>query len=871
MDQPPTKKRKFLRRLRELSRRQKDASEKRRSEYLYLNNDKCWRRLFINLHPESLFSYFTSRAGLWLLAQIGLVAFCLLTLLVTFAYFHYRSEVPATILELQSCLEAQVIDFYDQEGKTLLWSAHEGHECRRVALDEVNPYVIDALISIEDKDFFQHPGIKITSIARSVINNLLGRPLQGGSTITQQYLKNAILKDSTRSWERKIKEMVLIPEIESLYSKDEILIAYLNTIYLGSNYSGIEAAAEGYFGHSAAELTLDEAAYLVASINSPSTIWDDQEYHLRRRNLVLSEMLEDGKIKRAKYEAALAVDTSSKLREESEMEQEKDIKHAPYFVLEARRQLEELLCELDENACDGLPTKNYKVITSLNLAAQNILDQTVSETIEELESNYDNAALIVINNQNKQVMALSGGRDFQNPDFGQINNITLQRVPGDLWHPIIYAALMKDNPLWSGERILYDYPTFTLESDLEFQGPVSLRRALAQSIITPTVKAAHLADYDKINDFAANLHLDHLDNCQTRCDLEQTQASNFTVRLDNLANAYGSLASGGRHRRLSYIQKVTDDDQRMIYNRPDNSWQATGAETAFIINDILADEDFQPKAFADYGNLAFKADFSDDFRSNPFIAYTPSLTLGGWIGQQIHLEEEPPEEDARRGQSMLVTNFFQNWQNPHILAEAWQKPTSLQVRQTHPVSGHLINSAGQTGYYSSRFKEEDLPLPAIISIDKVSGHLATECTPMLALKELTSSALVPELNSKHPSYQRWMTPIWQNLASRLDNRIPNQIDNLHSCNDRLPDLTITQKGDCSQNCQLIIKAQAGSHDLQSITISAESEDFFEVFRPISGQKAEITYEHVARTTDATRLKIELLDRALYQKQEFFDL
>ena len=871
MTQTPRKKRRFLRRLREWSRRQKNASAKRRSEYLYLNDGKRWRRLLINLHPESLFSYFTSRGGLWLLTKLGLGVFCLLTLLVTFAYFHYRSEAPATILELQSCLEARVIDFYDREGETLLWSAHEGHECRRIALDEINPYVIDALISIEDKDFFKHPGFKVTSIARSVINNLLGRPLQGGSTITQQYIKNAVLQDSTRSWERKIKEMVLVPEIESLYSKEEILIAYLNTIYLGSNYSGIEAAAEGYFGHSAAELSLDEAAYLVASISAPGTIWDDPAYHLRRRNLVLSEMLEDGKIKQAQYEAALALDTGSKLREESTREQEKDIKHAPYFVLEARQQLEELLCELNENHCDTLPAKNYQVITTLNLAAQNILDQTVAATIEALESDYDNAALIVINNQNKQVMALSGGRDFQNPDFGQINNITRQRAPGNLWHPIIYAALIKDNPLWGGGRILYDYPTFTLDSDLEFQGPVSLRRALAQSIITPTVKVAHLADYDKINDFAANLHLNHLDSCQTKCDLEQAQASNFTVRLDNLANAYGGLASAGRYQRLSYIQKVSDDNQQTIYDHPDNSRQATGSETAFIINDILADEDFQPEAFANYGSLAFKADFSDDFRSNAFIAYTPSLTLGGWIGQQIHLEEEPLAEDARKGQNLLVTKFFQNWQNPSILTEAWQKPSSLQIRRTNPISGRLVGSAGHKDYYSSRFKAEDLPLPAIISIDKVSGHLATACTPPLALKELTSSAVVSELNSKHPSYQRWMTPIWQNLATRLDAGIPNQIDRLHNCDDRPPDLTITRQGDCSQNCQLIIKAQAGSHDLQSITINAESEDFIEIVRSISGQKAEIIYDHDAQATDVSRLKIELLDRALYRKQVFFDL
>ena len=498
-----------------------------------------------------------------------------------------------------------------------------------------------------------------------------------------------------------------MPEIESLYSKEEILTAYMNTIYLGNRYSGIEAASVGYFGRSASELTLDEAAYLVASIGAPEIVWDNPQTHKTRRDIVLGERGgggsgENGKIKQSEYERALEVDTAAKLLPQDEQSSKGEIKHAPYFALEARRQLDGVVCGIVNSACESLPQGNYKVITTLNLQAQQIIENTLDETLEESGPAYDNAALVVINNHNREILAMSGGQNFQDPDFGQINNIIRQRPPGDLWHPVIYAALLENNSQWGAGRPFYDYPTFDQLESEDYLGSVSFRQALAESVATPTLKAAELAEDKQINDLAQELQLEYLEDCRTNCALLQSQAEDFSVRLDDLANAYATLAAGGSHRRPAYIRQVLKDGEEVVYERSSEARQALKAETAFMINDILADRDYWVNELAVSGRLAFKTDLSNDFRDNAFVAYTPDLTIGGWVGQQIYLKEPPEEIAAREAENFLVEKFFSNWRNPKILESNWPKPSSLQRLPTNPLSG-LLNG-GQADYYPASFQ-----------------------------------------------------------------------------------------------------------------------------------------------------------------------
>ena len=862
MQQKPPSKPPIFRKLRAWSRRQKVASQKRRAEYLHLSGDNRCRRLVINLHPESLFSFFTSRTGLWLVFKLFMTVFLLSLLAVTFAYFYYRREVPATVLELQSCVEGQVTKFYDRTGQELLWTVREGSECERIELADVSPYFIDALISIEDKDFFEHPGYKLTSIARSFINNISGGPTQGGSTITQQYIKNSILQDSDRSYERKIKEIVLVPEIESIYSKEEILTAYLNTISFGSFYSGIEAASKGYFDKPASELTLDESALLVASIGAPNFIWQNPERHQKRYEIVLNEMFKDGKISQKELDKALKIDALAKVQPAETINLQDDAV-APYFVARARQQLSELLCQ-DEDECANLQRGGYEIITTLDLKTQQTVEKTIAETIERLETDgYDNAGLMVLDNLAKEVLALNGGRDFYHPEFGQKNHLTQERYPEEIWQPLIYASILENNPYWGAGRTFYDYKTFNLKQNPDFLGPVSLRRALGESILTPTIKAAYLADTTEIDQLASELRLADLSDCGDNCAVYQALGDSFTTQLDSLTNLYATFANEGRYQDLAYVKKVSNSYGHTIYERKTNSYEVFDSQTAFMINHILSDNDFKPAKLRNHPGLAFKTNLSEDFRDNPFIAYTPQITLGGWIGKELLKTDQSAKNDdlTTSAQSDLINNFLKN--HGVNSRASWNKPKELQLIRTNLTSGKIVLSGGSLDYYPEKFRPAIIPATTTFQTDIVTGKLATECTPPLALKTITTSAIWPELPDDDPAYQSWMYPVWENLAPRLDSSIPSEIDDLHKCNDSPPKIDVEVSGDCQKTCRLTVKATAGTHDLKMINVKTGDNKARDVSNPVTGRSTEMTYNYEHKQTNLRILRLEIVDQALY--------
>lgn len=869
MDQTPLNpKRSIIGRFKDWLKSNRAASQKRRSEYLYLSGDKRWQRLKINLHPESLFSFFTSRDGVWFVFKICVTLCLCLLLVITLAYFYYRREVPATIAELQSCVEGQTIEFYDRSERTLIYTLQEGAECERVQLDDISPHLIEALITIEDKDFFEHSGFKITSIARSFLNNLTGQPLQGGSTITQQYIKNAVLKDSDRSYERKIKEIILLPEIEGVYSKEDILTAYLNTIHFGGSYNGVEAASLGYFNKSASKLTLDEAALFVASIQAPNYIWNNPETHLARRNIVLNEMLKDEKITQAQYEKALKIDTLAKIIPQEDKKL-KDLKTviAPYFITEARKQLANLLCE-DIDNCAELQAGGFKVITTINLKTQLQIEEIISQNIDQIEvANYNNAALIALDNKSKEVLGMVGGRDFNYPDFGQFNYISSPHTPGSLWHPLIYATLLENNSSWGAGRTFYDYSTFDFKQSDPFLGPVSFRKSLADSIPTPTVKAAYLAKPERINKVSTELNLGDQD-CQKNCAIYQAQALDFEIKLDDLANAYSAFASGGQYQDISYIQKISSGYGKTIYEREVDTYEVFDPQNAYIINHILSKDAPKVDNLKNYSDLAVKTNFSNNFKNNTFIAYTPEITLGGYIGNP-GLDNDDHVRDPqiiRSLQATLIEAFLEDSKDSN---SSWTKPVELQSLQTDLRTGK-IGGNGRADYYLDEFKFNSIPPQTPYQIDSITNKLATSCTPSLALKTLKTNALVAELPSDDPAYQSWMQPIWQNLGFILDNSIPSQEDDLHQCNDDLAKIDVEKNGDCQKTCRLTIKVRAGTHDLKSINISANTDEVAPFTKALTGRLDETIYEYVYNP-DVGDLEIEVIDQALYSEKIVFEL
>ena len=519
---------------------------------------------------------------------------------------------------------------------------------------------------------------------------------------------------------------------------------------------------------------------LVASIAAPNIIWDDSELHLKRRDIVLGEMLNDGKISQKDHEEASAIDSLAKIQAMDTISLQGDI-IAPYFVSRARYQLNNLLCQ-DVYGCANLQKGGYEIITTLDLQTQQTVEETIADVIENIEENgYDNAALVVLNNSSKEVLALVGGRDFYNPDFGQINHIAEERYPKKIWHPLIYATLLENNPNWGAGRTLYDYKTFNLIQTDDFLGPVSLRQALGESILTPTIKAAYLADPQEINQLANRLRLADITDCQKNCGVYQALGDSFTSRLDNLANLYATFADEGRYQDLGYIKQVSNSYGQIIYERKESSYKVFDPQTAFMINHILADDDFKPAELRRYPNLAFKTDLYEDFRDNPFIAYTPQITLGGWIGEELPKFELPAKDSllTKQIQSTLIKNFLENYAG--YQETSWNKPDELQTIRTDPLSGRITPNGSRVDYYSDRLRLASIPSTTTVQIDRVTGKLATDCTPPSALKKMTTSALWPELPDAAPAYRTWTYPIWENLGFRLDSSIPVEIDDLHKC------------------------------------------------------------------------------------------
>ena len=366
-------------------------------------------------------------------------------------YLHYRRDVPTSIASLQSCIEGQTTKYYDKTGQILLWASKSDFDCQPIQLEEVSPHLVDALIVVEDNDFYNHHGFQVRAIVRATVNNLLNKETQGGSTITQQYIKNAILQDSSRTFDRKVKELILAIELERTFEKDEILTAYLNTISFGSIYSGAEAASQGYFNKSASEITLDEAALLVAALPAPTTYWNNPDAHIARQKWVLGQMLALEQISQKEYDKAIEIDTLAKVR--VSYEQYENIK-APHFVLEAEKRLTEELCEVQrtedpEENCDNIRLQGYKVITTLDMEAQSLAEETVNTVVPTiLDRGFDNAALVAVDVETGKVIAQVGSRDFKYEGFGQTNTVTQQRDPGSTFKIFDYAALIENSSDW---------------------------------------------------------------------------------------------------------------------------------------------------------------------------------------------------------------------------------------------------------------------------------------------------------------------------------------------------------------------------------------------------------------------------------------
>ncbi len=543
---------------------------------------------------------------------------------------------PTTLRERQI---AQSTKIYDRTGEHLLYDIHGAARRTLVKLDDLPRYVLDATVAIEDKNFWQHRGYVIRSIFRATLANLFSRGrVQGASTLTQQFIKNAILTPE-KTLARKIREFVLALEIERRFSKEEILQLYFNEVPYGRTNYGLEAASQSYFGKGARDLTLSESAALAALPQAPTTYLNNPDRLLARRNLILDLMVEQGYLK--KNEARQAQETPLEIRQPLENIE------AAHFVLWVKEML-------TQNYGERMVEQGgLKVITTIDYEKQKAAEEAISTGLELIEQKGGaNAALVALDPKTGQILALVGSRDYFDKEHdGAVNVVLRPRQPGSSFKPIVYAAGFIKG--YTPTTILYDVvTTFKTETkdytphnyDDQEHGPVTVRQALQGSLNIPAVKMLYLTGVSRVLDLAQTMGYTTFSD-RSRFGLSLVLGGG-EVKLLEHTNAYAALANEGVHFPPVAVLRVEDSTGRVIDEwRSGEGKKVMDLEISRLISDVLSDN--QARAFIFGQNnfltlpdrpVAAKTGTTNDYRDAWTLGYTPSLAAGVWAGNNNNQE-----------------------------------------------------------------------------------------------------------------------------------------------------------------------------------------------------------------------------------------
>lgn len=535
---------------------------------------------------------------------------------------------------------------YDRTGKVLLYDT--GGNIRRsiVPIEDISRHIKNATIAIEDKEFYSHMGVKPTAFLRAVIVNTLSLDFsQGGSTITQQVVKNSILT-SEKLISRKIKEWVLAVKLEQVMSKDDILSMYLNEIPYGGIIYGVEEASEAFFGKKSSDVTLAEAAYLAALPKAPtfySPYGKNKEKLEERKNLVLREMLKSGFITQEEYNSAIKEKVSFMAKGDSSVK-------APHFVFYV---LDYIKSKYGEEA---VTSGGLRVTTSLNYDFQSIAEKIALDyAIENKKKfNAENTAIVAINPKTGEILTMVGSRNYFDQEIdGAFNVTTAKRQPGSTFKPFVYSqAFIKG---YTPETVVFDlktqFSTSCAPNDLTtgngcyapdnydslFRGPVNLRSALAQSLNIPSVKVLYLAGLNESIRLARDMGMESLSN---KGDYGLTLVlGGGEVTLLEITGAYGVFANDGLRTKITPIIEIKNKTGDILEKLEPNQKDVLPKEIALKISDILSDNVARAPSFGQTSALYFpnrdvavKTGTTNDYKDAWIIGYTPNVAVGAWAG-----------------------------------------------------------------------------------------------------------------------------------------------------------------------------------------------------------------------------------------------
>ncbi len=610
----------------------------------------------------------SSRILLWIV--LGVVVIILgFSIFLTVQYFAIAATLPGVEDLRAKASQFETTRIYDRNGNLIYEILDPTAGFRTyIPLEEMSPYIIAATIATEDKDFYNNPGFDFWGIARALWQNYTsGTIVSGASTITQQLARTLLLTPEERTEQtvqRKAKEIILAAEITRRYSKDEILELYLNEIYYGNLAYGIEAASETYFNTSADLLNLAQASFLAGLPQAPAVydVFSNVDAALYRHQDVVNLMYqlseEEGCIDVSTSAAPVCVTLDEAVSAVLEIEgypfEQKAINMPfPHWVSYIRALLEE---QFDAQT---IYRSGFKVYTTLDPDLQNYAQRVVKDQVAELAANNaSDGALVAIQPQTGEVLAMVGSADFNNEEIsGQVNMAVAPRQPGSSIKPLTYAAAFEKG--WTPSTLIWDVksefppsgdendprnPYIPVNYDSKHHGPVLLRTALGSSYNIPAVKALQFVGiYDDpdtpeeegLIKFAERMGITTL----TRDDygLSLTLGGG-DVSLLELTGAFAIFANEGSRADPYSIARIVDHEGNVVYEHEQQEQEVISVEHAYLITDILSDNAARTPAFGSNSilKLPFKASVktgtTNDFRDNWTIGYTPDIAVGVWIG-----------------------------------------------------------------------------------------------------------------------------------------------------------------------------------------------------------------------------------------------
>ena len=713
---------------------------------------------------------------------LGLISIVLLGAL--FIFLSFGLPTVDELINPDTALSTQI---FDREGN-LLYTIHGEENREVVSLKNISQHLIDATIALEDDQFYEHPGFDVLAIGRAGLYEVfgIGSP-RGGSTLTQQYVKNAYLS-SERTYTRKLKELILAIRIEKALTKDEILEQYLNRIPYGNSAYGVQKAAQIYFGKDAADLTVAESSILASVLQAPTRYnpYGNNRYSQLTVELSLEQLenrdiedltdLKDGEFSRGLIGSHVALadgtilyipgrtdHTLYRMEQTGKIDQEErqaalnelstlefnqygqSLDHA-HFILDVKEELEQ------KYGKEVVEQGGLKVYTTLDSELQRFAEKTAEEVGETNLTRFDadNNAILTINAKTGEILAMVGSRDYFNEEIdGNVNVVNRPRPVGSSFKPIVYAQAFYNG--YAPSSVVYDVPTQfgdwrPKNYDGTFSGRLTLRTALGMSKNIPAAKAYFLAgEQDPIITLAEKMGITTLDRTHQYGGSLSLGAAD--ISLKEMVTAYATFANNGKKPELVSILKVENSNGDILEEwKPHELPEVIDPQVSYLINNVLSDQSSSvgPRLFVSGQQNAAKTGTSTKESTQGgitqvrpsdawTIGYTPSVVTGVWSG---NTDGRGMGFNANGyDTSGPIYNAVMTKALEGKAAEPFPEPKGIQKVKISKASGKLPNaktpaSEITTGIFASfsvpTKKERNYQE---VEIDKTSGLLATEYTP----------------------------------------------------------------------------------------------------------------------------------------------